>query len=120
MATIASIKQIKLQNSEKNRKIIEKVKTASSNLYSLLPWEKNETSPSMNMLKWFSSISDAVSYREQMLNGTAGIGEEHEFDEIEIYILFDNVESTLLTKPQIDEILEIERETEQNKNHNSI
>jgi len=44
-----------------------------------------------------------------MLNGNADIGEEHEFDEIDIYILFDNVESTLLTKPQIDEILEIER-----------
>jgi len=57
MATVASIKQIKLQNTEKNRKIIEKVKTASSNLYTLLPWEKNETSPNMKLLKWFDSIS---------------------------------------------------------------
>jgi hypothetical protein len=108
MATIASIKQMKLQNSEKNQKIIEKVKTSPKNLYSVLCWEKNQTSPNMGSIKWFNTITDATSYREQLLNGNAPDSYQ-ELDEVEIYILFDNVESTLLTKPQIDEILEIER-----------
>jgi hypothetical protein len=109
MSKISFIQNIKKQNEINNKRILEKVLSKEPKIYTIIPWEKGMTEPNHKYICYFYSANEAVSYVEQIMEKN-NIVLPIIVDQIDIYISLDNVESTLLNKTQIAEILAIENQ----------